>query len=426
MKAIAINAHFDPTAGGGVETNLQSLLGCAAVRASNLPIKLLTIGRYKDALQRISPPNAEAVVWRWGQDPIKVGRSFFGGWLARRATAAREQEVERWRVHTERDHETAFKLQAARCDADLQQLGVGAVHFPGAYIFCTDLPFLYEPWDLQHRHYPEFFTLQEYKRRELVYRRGCERAALVITATRWIKDDIVRLYRIPASRIAVIPRASLLTARPLPDARRRALLAELGVPDAFIFYPAMTFPHKNHVRLLQAIALLRDKRRIDVTLVMSGRFHQPYWPEVARQIRRLGLRDRVRVLGRVSADELTALFQSARFMVFPSLFEGLGLPLLEAFMHRLPVLAAAETCIPEVVGDAAMLFDARDPEAIAEAIATALDDPATLQGLAEKGLGRLAAFDWDRAGRQFVACYRHVLGVPLDADQRASLDAALA
>jgi len=112
-------------------------------------------------------------------------------------------------------------------------------------------------------------------------------------------------------------------------------------------------------------------------------------------------------------------------MVFPSLFEGLGLPLLEAFMHRLPVVAARATSIPEVVGDAAMLFDPNDPEAIVDAIATALNDPARLSSLVEKGLGRLAAFDWDVAGPKFVACYRHVLGAPLDAGERAWLDATL-
>lgn len=231
------------------------------------------------------------------------------------------------------------------------------VHFP------TDLPFLYEPWDLQHRHYPEFFTLPEYKRREFVYRRGCERAALVITATHWIKDDIVRLYGIERSKIAVILRASKFTAKQLSDAQRRALLAELGVPDQFIFYPAMAFPHKNHVRLFEALTILRDKRGISPTLVMSGRIHKPYWPEVMKHIRQYRLSDQVRALGRVSEDQLTALFQSAQFMVFPSLFEGLGLPLLEAFMHRLPVVAAAATSIPEVVGDAAMLFNPHDPEA---------------------------------------------------------------
>jgi len=425
MKAIAINAQLNPFVGGGVETNLQSLLGCKAIRAADLPLKLLTLDRYTEAVRQISPENAEAVPWPWRQDPITVRRSIFDGWLARQPLAVRQQRIERWRVQTELKNERALKDLAAKGDAHLKRLGVAAVHFPGSYIFSTDLPFLYEPWDLQHQHYPEFFTIHEYKRREFVYRRGCERAALVITATHWIKDDIVRLYGIDRAKIAVIPRASIFTAKPLGDAQRRALLAGLGTPDRFIFYPAMTFPHKNHVRLFQALALLRDKRGIDLTLVMSGRMHKPYWPEVRKHIRQLRLGDRVRVLGRVSEDQLTALFQSAQFMVFPSLFEGLGLPLLEAFMHRLPVLAAAATSIPEVVGDAAMLFDPHDPEAIADAIATALNDPARLNSLVQKGVARLAEFDWDVAGPKFMSCYRHVLGAPLYAGERAWLDAAL-
>jgi glycosyltransferase involved in cell wall biosynthesis len=425
MRAIAINAQLNPIVSGGVETNLQSLLGCKAIRAPDLSIKLLAIERYMAAIRDISPANAETVQWRWGQDPIKVRRTIFDGWLARQSPPVRQRKIERWRVKTEMRHDDALKKLAAKGDAELKRLGVGAVHFPASYIFSTALPFLYEPWDLQHRHYPQFFTIPEYKRREFIYRRGCERAALVITATQWIKDDIVRLYGIERSKIAVIPRASILTAKPLSDAQRRASLTGLGVPDRFIFYPAMTFPHKNHVRLFQALALLRDKRGMDLTLVMSGRMHKPYWPEVAKHIQQFRLGDRVRVLGRVSENQLTALFQSAQFMVFPSLFEGLGLPLLEAFMHRLPVLAAAATSIPEVVGDAAMLFDPNDPEAIANAIETALNDPTRLNSLVEKGVARLAEFDWDVAGPKFAACYRHVLGAPLDAGERAWLDAAL-
>ena len=425
MKAIAINAQLNPFVGGGVETNLQSLLGCKAIRATDLSIKLLAIERYTEAVRQISPSNAEAVPWPWGQDPITVRRTLFDGWVSRLPPPVRRQKVERWRVQTELKNERALRELAANGDADLKRLGVGAVHFPASYIFATELPFLYEPWDLQHRHYPEFFTLPEYKRREFVYRRGCERAALVITATHWIKDDIVRQYGIDRSKIAVIPRASIFTAKQIEDSQRRALLAALGVPDQFIFYPAMAFPHKNHIRLFQALTILRDKRGIRPTLVMSGRIHKPFWPEIMRQIKQLHLSDQVRPLGRVTEDQLAALFQSAQFMVFPSLFEGLGLPLLEAFMHRLPVLAAAATSIPEVVGDAAMLFDPNDPEAIAEAIAAALNDLARLSSLVEKGLNRLAAFDWDVAGPKFVACYRHVLGAPLDVEERVWLDAAL-
>ena len=127
MKAIAINAQLNPFVGGGVETNLQSLLGCKAIRATDLSIKLLAIERYTEAVRQISPSNAEAVPWPWGQDPITVRRTLFDGWVSRLPPPVRRQKVERWRVQTELKNERALRELAAKGDADLKRLGVGAV-----------------------------------------------------------------------------------------------------------------------------------------------------------------------------------------------------------------------------------------------------------------------------------------------------------
>jgi glycosyltransferase involved in cell wall biosynthesis len=185
------------------------------------------------------------------------------------------------------------------------------------------------------------------------------------------------------------------------------------VPEQFIIYPAMTFAHKNHLRLFQAMALLRDRQGLRVNLVMSGRRYRPFWPTLEAEIERLRLADQVTVLGGVSEALLEALFTSARFMVFPSLFEGLGLPILEAFQQGLPVLAAAETCIPEVAGDAAILFDGKDVESIAGAIAQAVESPEALAALVQAGYRRLSDFNWDKAGPTFVACYKDALDAPM-------------
>jgi glycosyltransferase involved in cell wall biosynthesis len=106
-------------------------------------------------------------------------------------------------------------------------------------------------------------------------------------------------------------------------------------------------------------------------------------------------------------------------MVFPSMFEGLGLPLLEALHHRLPVVAARATCIPEVVGEAGLLFDPTDVDAIAAALLAAHRAPEQLRAAAELGVERLELFSWERNGALLSACYKHVLALPKSEEERA-------
>jgi glycosyltransferase involved in cell wall biosynthesis len=302
-------------------------------------------------------------------------------------------------------------VDPAEVESTLKAAGVSVLHFPFPQWFRTSIPFLYEPWDLQHRHYPGYFLPEEVKWRDECYRRGCEEAALVVTATRWVKDDIVRQFQIPARKIAVIPRGHR------GGAAAAAASTRIPLPDDFALYPAMTFPHKNHVALLKALARLRDTCGIRLNVVCCGRPYPPHWPAVEEEVRRLRLHDQVRFLGEVAAGDLRALFVRAKFLVFPSLFEGLGFPLIEAFEAGLPVVAARSTCIPEVVGDAAILFDAASEDSIVETLKTVREDPRSLEVVASKGRSRLAAFAWADAARKFLACYRYAAGSPSAEDR---------
>ena len=426
MLTVAINAQIDPAQAGGVESALQGLIRELVAREGAERYVLLGTERHADALRPLGGPNQAVVAWpfpqpwkfrrmspRWRRLQARAGAlgpavevAHRGWWHARRATSRRPT--------------------TGQSDGLLASRGVDVVHFPSPTRFATSLPYLYEPWDLLHRHHPEFFGPDELRWRDATYRAGCEEAALVVTATRWTKQDIVRQFGVDPRKVAVIPRGPWLAAprSPVDEPADAELIA--GLPEAFALYPAMTFPHKNHLRLFEALVILRDRHGIVLPLVCTGRPYEAHWPEVVRGVERLGLRSQVHLLGSVSASVLASLYRRASFLVFPSLFEGFGLPVLEAFAYGLPVLASDATCLPEVAGDAALLFDGRDREAIAAALGRALGEPKLLTALRERAPAVLARCSWRRAADTFVACYRRVAGAPLAEDQAALLAEATA
>jgi glycosyltransferase involved in cell wall biosynthesis len=230
---------------------------------------------------------------------------------------------------------------------------------------------------------------------------------------------------LPREKVMVIPRDSRRMSEPLGDAESARLLKRLGVTAPFALFPAQTFTHKNHVRLLEALALLRDRDGLVVPLVCSGRKYDPHWAPIGEALETLKLGGQVHFVGGVSDEELTALCQSARMMVFPSRFEGLGLPILEAMQFDLPIAASNASCLPEVVGAAGLLFDPDDASAIAEAVKRLWTDEALRARLVSAGRVQRAAMSWDEAALAYVAAYRHVAGRPLTADQRRRLEAGV-
>jgi glycosyltransferase involved in cell wall biosynthesis len=315
---------------------------------------------------------------------------------------------------------------AAQADGVLRTLGVDVVHFPYAVHFQTTIPFIYEPLDLQHRHFPELFSDGERAWRDQVYRQGCEQARLIVTGTCFTKDDIVRQYGIDPGKIAVIPiRSALPPTPPTADAVARVRQA-YELPERFLLYPAMAFPHKNHLRLFEALAVLRDRHDLTLTLICTGRLYESHSPILEQAIVRLGLQDQVRMLGPVPTDDLIALYGAAWALVFPTLFEGIGMPVLEALQYGLPVISSNAACLPEVAGDAALFFDPTRVEAIVEALLTAHRQPEMLERTMQAAPATLARFCWSRAARTYVACYRAAAGAPLSDEQRSLYEAAIA
>ena len=154
--------------------------------------------------------------------------------------------------------------------------------------------------------------------------------------------------------------------RTRPEADLAATRSSLELPERFLFYPGQTWPHKNHEGLLEALALIRERHGETPPLVCSGHRNE-LQPKLERRAEELGLQDAVRFVGFVEPLRLRCLYQLATAVLFPSRFEGWGMPVTEAFSLGVPVACSNTTSLPEVAGDAALLFDPESAEEMAEA-----------------------------------------------------------
>ena len=308
-------------------------------------------------------------------------------------------------------------------DGTIERAGADVVHFPFQDAFTTDVPSIYQPHDLQHLHLPELFSPWVRARRERVYRTHSGRAAMVVAMTSWGKRDFVTSYDLPPEKVAVVPGGSVLREYPSPTDRDLGeLRSRLSLSESFLLYPAQTWPHKNHERLLEALASIRDEHGVGVTLVCPGKQTGDY-RRIQNLIGRLGLESLTRFPGFVTPLELRGLYELATGLVFPSRFEGWGLPVCEAFDAGLPVASSTATGLPDVVGDAGLLFDPEDTGAMADAMLRIWTDDELRRSLAERARRRSELFSWDRTARLFRAHYRRIGQRSLSEEDRILLAA---
>lgn len=305
-----------------------------------------------------------------------------------------------------------------RSDGTIERAGVDVMHFVRQAAFLTELPSIYHPWDLQHLHLPEFFTAEQLQQRDVTYRAFCEAAVRIVAASSWTKADLMRKMGIAEEKIVVIPVAhDVETAPPPTAADLAAARAAFNLPDRFLLYPAQTWPHKNHIRLFEAIAHLRDTGGGLVEVVLTG-YQNEHFAEIRSLVRRLRLGEQVRFLGFVTPLQVQALYRLAAGMIFPSLFEGWGIPIVEAFQAGTPVACSNVTSLPSMVGDAALVFDPYDLEAIASAANTLWSDEDARRQLKERGYARASLFDPGPIAATYRALYRLVADRPVSpADQ---------
>lgn len=247
-------------------------------------------------------------------------------------------------------------------------------------------------YDLQFAAYPEFFSAEERHGRALHARDACA-GERVVCISDFVRRDVETRLGVAGDRLVVIP-IQLATRLPRPDddATAATLSRHSLTAGRFLLYPANFWPHKNHRMLLVAVRQLQARRpRSDLVLVCTGQPGEAM-RELAAEARQMGLDAHCRFPGFVSEVELAALLASCRALIFPSLYEGFGMPILEAMEADCPVLCSDRTALPEIGADAVLLFDPRRPAAIADAIERIDDDDALRADLIRRGRRRRRDF----------------------------------
>jgi glycosyltransferase involved in cell wall biosynthesis len=277
-------------------------------------------------------------------------------------------------------------------ESTARRLGIELIWFLVPESQPVTLPYIATVWDLEHRNQPFFpevsITGWTWEQRELYYRTTLPRAACVIVGTPEGKRQVERYYAVPAARIAIVP---LPTPSFAPEDLREDAesFARLGVRSPYLYYPAQFWPHKNHVALLHALKILVDEGDPhDLVLTGADKGNLAYVRALTAE---LGLAEHVKFLGFVERLAVVALYRRAQALVFPSYFGPDNLPPLEAFALGCPVVAAAVPGAEERLGDAALLFDPRDPRALATAVRKLQFEPGLREKLVRRGAERARA-----------------------------------
>ena len=259
-------------------------------------------------------------------------------------------------------------------------------------------------YDLSFLRFPEVTMLTarlHYARKIFEYVRGAD---LVIAISENTKNDLLELTEITEEKIAVIPGACDEKFKPIEDPHRLEEVKErYGIREDYILFVGTIEPRKNLVRLLRAYHRIRDK--VDAQLLLVG---TKGWrdKDIYDAYDRLHLADRVRFLGYIPEEDLPYLYSGALFLAYPSIYEGFGLPPLEAISCGCPVLASRVSSLPEVLGEVALYVDPEDENEIAEGIIRLYEDAQQRQRLSELGIAQAKKFSWEASAKMTLGVYQ--------------------
>jgi glycosyltransferase involved in cell wall biosynthesis/SAM-dependent methyltransferase len=268
--------------------------------------------------------------------------------------------------------------------------------------------------DLQYLKYPQFFTEEERAQRDASFRRAARRAAHLVAVSEYVRGTVIREAGVEPERITAIYNGFTSRFPELDAAAVYAALDRFGLRrEGYFVYPANCWEHKNHSVLLAAFALYRARHPDSrIALALTGA-ELPDPAPLLETARRMGLAAWVKWLGFVSDADLAALFKGCRATIFPSLYEGFGMPILEAMALGRPVACSNVTSMPEIAAGAALLFDPRRPAEVAEAMARLASDDELASSLIERGAERVERIgDFSLMCRRYLEVLESVLAAP--------------
>lgn len=326
--------------------------------------------------------------------------------------AARDRFDRRWsnfKVRSTLPHTPLIRIPLT-LSAELRKNPVDVLHVQfTAPPFCP-CPTVVSIHDLSFEHLPQTFNRRSRTQLRLTVRHSAKRAARILSLSEHTRRDIISTYGIAPERVRAIPIAAASHFARVDDkSELQRVRHTYGINGEYILSVGSIQPRKNLVRLVKAYASLRGGYSADKLpkLVLVGKCAWLY-DETLRALEETGVRDSVVLTGYVPEKDLPALYSSALCFIYPSFFEGFGLPPLEAMKCGAPVIVGNKTSLPEVVGDAAIAVDPFDVEAIAGAIKRVIEDQSLRNELSLRGQQRASAFDWRETARRTLAVYEEV------------------
>jgi glycosyltransferase involved in cell wall biosynthesis len=267
-------------------------------------------------------------------------------------------------------------------------------------------PLILAVHDLAYVHMPETFPRALRVALRLLVPWSLARATHIVTLSEFSRRDIVACYGISARRITVVPAAARSTFRPSSPDTTAGVLSRYGLKPGFVFTVSRLNRRKNLGRLIQACTLLRERGMRELELVIAGK------PDFGAQhvLTHAGHDGSTRWVGLLPEEDLSAFYTGAAAFVYPSLFEGFGLPILEAMACGAPVIASNRTAMPELLGDAGLLVDPENVQALAVSIAQIIGDRTLAKELGQRGLARSRQYSWAATARRTLAVYRTAVG----------------
>lgn len=244
----------------------------------------------------------------------------------------------------------------------------------------------------------------------------CRRADAVITVSECSKRDIVTHYGLDPAKVTVIYEAAGPEFKPASPAEQEQVRQRYGLPEQFLIHVGVIEPRKNLTRLIEALQGLRDEG-LTVPLVVVGPKGWLY-DDFFRRLEQLQVRDAVCFPGYLPLADLAAVYSAARMAVMPSVYEGFGLPVLEAMACGTPVVCSRRSSLPEIGGEAAGYFDPLSVEEMAAAIRTVWTDPDLQLAMRRQGLVQASRFSWERAAQETLAVYERILARRADPKSR--------